>query len=914
MVQLKVVTLTTLLMLLLLSWWRFEGAVGDPQTLLLKQDCSGYIAPDLSNFNQNLNASLADLRSQVTNQSKHFVTAQATTGANPVYAMFQCRNYLSITDCATCLATAIAQIRNCSAGVNGARVIYDGCFLSILCGNQTAEESTDFAAAGQQVLMDLQVATPKINGFYAATKTQFSGGAIYAIAQCAESLAQDTCMECLSVEHSSIKGCLPKTNGRAFDAGCFTRYSETPFFADNQTTDITPFLKQEDPKVPREFLEVKEKSNSFYMAGIILEASELKPPTKYKYSDLKAATKNFSEKNKLGEGGFGAVYKGTLKNGKVVAVKKLITGKSSKIDDDFESEVTLIIKAKTEFLFMNTWQTTVLTKAYLVIPTSISSRSRYFLDIKSGNILLDDEFQPKISDFGLIRLLPGDQSHLSTKFAGTMGYTAPEYALHGQLSEKADTYSFGIVVLEIISGQKSTDVNIVDDDNDDEYLLRRAWKLYERGMHLELVDKSLDPNTYDPEEVKKVIDIALLCTQASTVYLFDDQLYVMQKKIHVQFIIHHEYNYRNYLSITDCATCLAAATAQIRNCSAGSNGARVIYDGCFLRYESNEFFNQIMSRSSILCGNQTVDESSDFSAVGQQVLMDLQIATPKISGFYAATKTQVSGGAIYAIAQCAETLTQDTCNILGATELKNATKYKYSDLKAATKNFSEKNKLGEGGFGAVYKGTMKNGKIVAVKKLISRKSNKIDDEFESEVTLISNVHHRNLVRLLGCCSKGQERILVYEYMANNSLDKFLFGKADTYSYGIVVLEIISGQKCTDVNDCDDDEYLLRRAWKLYEKGMQLELVDKSLDPNTYDAEEVKKVIGIALLCTQASAAMRPAMSEVVLLLSSNDLLDHMRPSMPLFIESNLRPHRDIPISTGSSTSNVTTSNSIVPAR
>lgn len=70
---------------------------------------------------------------------------------------------------------------------------------------------------------------------------------------------------------------------------------------------------------------------------------------------------------------------------------------------------------------------------------------------------------------------------------------------------------------------------------------------------------------------------------------------------------------------------------------------------------------------------------------------------------------------------------------------------------------------------------MKNGKVVAVKKLISGNSSTIDDEFESEVTLISNVHHRNLVRLLGCCSKGKERILVYEFMANNSLDKFLFG-------------------------------------------------------------------------------------------------------------------------------------------
>lgn len=76
----------------------------------------------------------------------------------------------------------------------------------------------------------------------------------------------------------------------------------------------------------------------------------------------------------------------------------------------------------------------------------------------------------------------------------------------------------------------------------------------------------------------------------------------------------------------------------------------------------------------------------------------------------------------------------------------------------------------------MVQGTLKNGKVVAIKKLILSQSKKMDESFESEVRLISNVHHRNLVRLLGCCSKGQERILVYEYMTNKSLDRFLFGK------------------------------------------------------------------------------------------------------------------------------------------
>uniref|UniRef100_A0A0R0HUI1 Protein kinase domain-containing protein n=1 Tax=Glycine max TaxID=3847 RepID=A0A0R0HUI1_SOYBN len=397
------------------------------------------------------------------------------------------------------------------------------------CGNQTAVEATAFSTSTQQLLMNLQIATPKITGFFAATKTQVIGGAIYAIAQCAETFTRDTCLNCLSIEQSDIQGCLPNTNGRAFDPpGCFMRYSDTPFFADNQTIDISPFLKQGRGGSMRKWVVIGGS-----VAGIILGATELKDATKYRYSDLKAATKNFSEKNKLGEGGFGTVYKGTMKNGKVVAVKKLLSGKGNNIDDNFESEVTLISNVHHKNLvrllgYCSKGQDRILVYEYMAnnsLDKFLSARGLAYLhedfhipiihrDIKSGNILLDEEFQPKISDFGLVKLLPGDQSHLSTRFAGTLGYTAPEYALQGQLSEKADTYSYGIVVLEIISGQKSTDVE-VDDDGYEEYLLRRAWKLYEKGMHLELVDKSLDPNNYDAEEVKKVIDIALLCTQAS---------------------------------------------------------------------------------------------------------------------------------------------------------------------------------------------------------------------------------------------------------------------------------------------------------------------------------------------------------------------------------------------------------------
>lgn len=113
-----------------------------------------------------------------------------------------------------------------------------------VCGNQTAVGATDFNITAQKVLKDLQIATPKITGFFAATKTQLGGGAIYAIAQCAETVSESGCLDCLKNGYDNIDICLPNTEGRAIDAGCFMRYSETPFFADNQTVDIIPFLQQ----------------------------------------------------------------------------------------------------------------------------------------------------------------------------------------------------------------------------------------------------------------------------------------------------------------------------------------------------------------------------------------------------------------------------------------------------------------------------------------------------------------------------------------------------------------------------------------------------------------------------------------------------------------------------------------------
>ncbi|XP_022714632.1 cold-responsive protein kinase 1-like [Durio zibethinus] len=568
-------------------WCLLEVVSSNPQTLLLNQGCSPFNVTSFSDFSRNVNATLTELRGQLENNI-YFAVAQEATGSDPVYAMVQCRNYMSKQDCISCFTTASSQIRNCSAA-NGARVIYDGCFLRYesnvfyqqntqighqgVCGNRTATQQSVFETTVGGLLGDLIVATPRIKSFFAASSRQVVGVngnvTVYGVAQCVETIDERGCKACLDVAYANIQRCPPKSDGRAVDTGCFLRYSDLPFFGANHTIDIRPFLKSGNTSKRNALigglvgggvllvllilllLWVKTSRNKKAVPqGDAEGAPELQGPLSYTYKELSFATSNFSEQNKLGEGGFGEVYKGILKNGRVVAVKKLAISKSERVKAEFDREVRLISNVHhrnlvrlvgccskgPELLLVYEFMANGSLDKHLFGEGQgcLNWKQRFDIilgtakglaylheefhaciihrDIKPGNILLDRDFQPKIADFGLVRLLPADQTHLSTKFAGTFGYTAPEYAIHGQLSVKVDTYSFGVVVLEIISGQKNTETSL---DPTAEYLLKRAWRLYEDNMAMEIVDRRLDPDEYNVEDMKRIIEIGFLCTQSS---------------------------------------------------------------------------------------------------------------------------------------------------------------------------------------------------------------------------------------------------------------------------------------------------------------------------------------------------------------------------------------------------------------
>ncbi|GLT30495.1 hypothetical protein SLA2020_052910 [Shorea laevis] len=270
-------------------------------------------------------------------------------------------------------------------------------------------------------------------------------------------------------------------------------------------------------------------------------------PNTFRFAELRAATDDFSPSNKLGEGGFGPVYKGKLSDGRVVAVKQLSVA-SRHGNSQFVTEIATMsvvqhrnlaqlygccIEGNRRVIVYEYLENKSLDQAlfgkrklHLDWPTRFSiclatARGLAYLheesrlriihrDVKASNILLDAELCPKISDFGLAKLYDDKNTHISTRVAGTIGYLAPEYAMRGHLTEKADVFGFGVVALEILSGRPNSDNS---QDNDKIYLLEWAWTLYESNQCLGLVDPTLVE--FDENEALRMIRVGLLCTQAS---------------------------------------------------------------------------------------------------------------------------------------------------------------------------------------------------------------------------------------------------------------------------------------------------------------------------------------------------------------------------------------------------------------
>ncbi|XP_076958347.1 cysteine-rich receptor-like protein kinase 15 [Bidens hawaiensis] len=455
-----------------------------------------------------------------------------------------------------------------------------------------------------------------------------------------------------------------------------------------------------------------------------------------------------------------------------------------------------------------------------------------------------------------------------------------------------------------------------------------------------------------------------------------------------------------YLTQQQCSECLEDEVSRIGLHDNGKIGGKIVLPTCNFRFETNPFFNQ---SSVAILPPPSRPSSPPLSlpspppgkkkntariVIIVTVTIIVVIIVSSLCVFMTLRKKNNRTTPPHI-----KRIQSETIDIGSAESLQ----YDFRTVKAATDDFSQENKLGVGGFGAVYKGTLGDGREVAVKRF-SKDSGQGDLEFKNEVVLVAKLQHRNLVRLLGFSIEGSERLLIYEYLPNASLDNFLFDptkrmvldwekryniikgvakgllylhedsrlkiihrdlkasnvlldtemnakiadfgmaklfkpeetqgntnrivgtygymapeyamhgqfsvKSDVFSFGVLVLEIITGQKNQYFRNGENIEDLLNFAWESWKNGTGPDMIDPALKTGSSSLRNIIRSIHIALLCVQENVIDRPTIGMVNLMLNSLSMTLPL-PSEPAFsMRSNINPEnpllQEYDSSTGSS--------------
>ncbi|CAO2187621.1 unnamed protein product [Urochloa humidicola] len=410
-------------------------------------------------------------------------------------------------------------------------------------------------------------------------------GTMYGLMQCMRDRTAAECDQCLQESVRTLTGCCRgHLGGVVFAYNCYMRMEIYPYY--NLALDGPPLRLAPAPTIfTGETREKKPVAVTLAVAipvGIVVvtivflcvflyrrkvNRKKLPPdnyssieedigyvePEQLNLAVLRAATNNFSEENKLGEGGFGEVFRGTLHNGEEIAVKRL-SRESSQGFQELKNELVLAAKLKhrnlVQLLGVSLQEEKLVIYEYMPnrsLDTFLSdpvrrhqldwskrfaiicgiARGLLYLheesrlkvihrDLKPSNVLLDADMNPKISDFGIARAFRGDQSRdITRRPVGTLGYMSPEYAYWGHVSAKSDIFSFGVIVLEMVTGRRNN--SAYSETSDSISVLSHVWDKWRAGSMADVVDPSIPESGYPESELFNCIEIGLLCVQENPV-------------------------------------------------------------------------------------------------------------------------------------------------------------------------------------------------------------------------------------------------------------------------------------------------------------------------------------------------------------------------------------------------------------
>ncbi|KAL5725077.1 Cell division control protein 2 [Ranunculus cassubicifolius] len=571
---------STSVMFIMIIYSVMETTESEPRAEVVELRCGTVIEHNTSIFVENFISTMGTISDQM--QSTGFGSTQMGTGPDANYGLAQCYGDLTLADCVLCWSEIHEKLSQCFP-YNSGRIYLDGCFMRLqnysffsefkapedktLCGN-TTQKDTSFQDSVRKALIDATLDAPS-NGGFAKPIVSVSGRdeSVYVLANCWRTVNGSACKACLDDAAASAMKCLPWSEGRVMNTGCFLRYSDTDFLNHPQSSEGSKLSK-------KVIIAIVVSSVAAALVGAIVGAyirkrmviqqkrkgpvdtlakSLHKSNLNFKFSTLQRATGLFDNANKLGQGGFGIVYKGVLADGREIAVKRLFVNNRHRAQD-FYNEVTLISSvghknlvrllgcscfgpesllvyeylpnmSLDRFLFDEnrgkalSWQTRldiiIGTAEGLVYLHENENVRIIHRDIKASNILLDSKLRAKIADFGLARTFEDDKSHITTAIAGTLGYMAPEYLAYGQLTEKADVYSFGVLLLEIVAGRQN---NKHWNGEASDSLVISAWKHFQLGTMEDIFDPNLMLHNYSnssdiKDEILRVTQVGLLCTQ-----------------------------------------------------------------------------------------------------------------------------------------------------------------------------------------------------------------------------------------------------------------------------------------------------------------------------------------------------------------------------------------------------------------